>query len=50
MPTTTQSDKTSGASPGQSDKRDRLLRIYDELDDGGKRELLRFGMALLRSK
>jgi hypothetical protein len=33
MPTKTRSDNTSEASPGQSDKRDQLLRIYDELDD-----------------
>jgi hypothetical protein len=40
----------SEASPGQSDKRDQLLRIYDELDDVQKQELLRLAMVLLRSK
>ena len=50
MPTKTRSDNTSEASPGQSDKRDQLLRIYDELDDVQKQELLRLAMVLLRSK
>jgi hypothetical protein len=50
MPTETQSDSTSEASPGQSDKRDQLLRIYDELDDVQKQELLRLAMVLLRRK
>jgi hypothetical protein len=50
MPTKTRSDNTSEASPGQSDKRDQLLRLYDELDDIRKQELLRIGMELLRSK
>jgi DDE family transposase len=39
-----------GGLPSQSDKRDQLLRIYDELDDIRKQELLRIGMELLRSK
>jgi hypothetical protein len=34
----------------KSDKRDQLLRIYDELDDIRKQELLRLAMVLLRSK
>jgi hypothetical protein len=51
MPTETQSsNSTSEASPGQSDKRDQLLRIYDELDDVQKQELLRLAMVLLRRK
>jgi hypothetical protein len=50
MPTETQCNSTSEASPGQSDKRDQLLRIYDELDDVQKQELLRLAMVLLRSK
>jgi hypothetical protein len=50
MPTDTQSNSTSEASPGQSGKRDQLLRIYDELDDVQKQELLRLAMVLLRSK
>ena len=50
MPTKTRSDNTSEASPGQSDKRDQLLRIYDELDDVQKQELLRLAMVLLRRK
>ena len=50
MPINTATDKTSEASPGQSDKRDQLLRIFDELDDIRKQELLRIGMELLRSK
>jgi len=31
---------TSQSSPGQVQRREHLLRIYDELDDAGKRELL----------
>jgi hypothetical protein len=50
MPTKTQTDNTSEASPGQSNKRDQLLRIYDELDDVQKQELLRLAMVLSRSK
>ncbi len=50
MPTKTRSDNTSEASPGQSDKRDQLLRIYPELDDVQKQELLRLAMVLLRRK
>ena len=50
MPIKTATDKTSEASPGQSDKRDQLLRIYDELDDVQKQELLRLAMVLLRRK
>jgi hypothetical protein len=34
-------DTSSGASPGQSERREKLIRIYDELDDAGKQELLR---------
>jgi hypothetical protein len=37
---------TSDASPGQSDRRERLIRIYDELDDAGKQELLRLAEQL----
>jgi hypothetical protein len=50
MPIKTATDKTSEASPGQSDKRDQLLRIFDALDDIRKLELLRIGMELLGSK
>ena len=39
-------DASSEASPGQSEKRDQLIRIYDELDDAGKQELLRLAMEL----
>lgn len=35
---------TSQSSPGQVQRRERLLRIYDELDDAGKRELLDFAV------
>jgi hypothetical protein len=41
---------TSEASPGQSDRRERLIRIYDELDDAGKQELLRFAEELSRPR
>ena len=37
---------TSAASPGQAEKRDQLIRIYDELDDAGKQELLRLAEEL----
>ena len=37
---------TSDASPGQSDRRERLIRRYDELDDAGKHELLRLAEEL----
>ena len=39
-------DASSEASPGQSDKRDQLIRIYDELDDAGKQALLRLAKEL----
>lgn len=39
-------DASSQASPGQTEKRDQLIRIYDELDDAGKQELLRLAMEL----
>jgi hypothetical protein len=44
---------TSGeyaSSPEQSDRRALLLRIYDELDDAGKQELLRIAQDLLRPR
>lgn len=41
------SDTTSDASPGQSEKRDELIRVYDELDDNGKQELLRLALELI---
>ena len=41
---------TSEASPGQSDRRERLIRIYDELDDAGKLELLRLAEELSRPR
>jgi len=37
---------TSDASPGQSDRRERLIHIYDQLDDVGKQELLRLAEQL----
>jgi hypothetical protein len=49
MPIKTRSANTSLSSPGQSGRRDELIRIYDELDDAGKRELLRFAIELLRA-
>ena len=35
---------TSQSSPGQVQRREHLLSIYDELDDAGKRELLDFAV------
>jgi hypothetical protein len=49
VPTKTPSDNTSEASPGQSGRRDQLIRIYDKLDDAGKRELLQLAMELSRT-
>ena len=43
-------ENTSDSSPGQSDRREQLLRIYDELDDAGKQELLRLAQDLLRPR
>jgi hypothetical protein len=40
------SETTSEASPGQSEKRDLLIRIYDELSDTAKQELLRLALEL----
>jgi hypothetical protein len=39
-------NETSGSSPGQAEKRDQLIQIYDELDDAGKQELLRLAQEL----
>jgi hypothetical protein len=41
MTTTPRTENTSDSSPGQVDRRDQLLRVYDQLDDAGKQELLR---------
>jgi hypothetical protein len=47
MTTKPRMENTSNSSPGQSDRREQLLRIYDELDDAGKQELLRLAQDLL---
>jgi hypothetical protein len=44
------SENTSDSSPGQGDRRDQLLRIYDQLDDAGKQELLRLAEELSRPR
>jgi hypothetical protein len=40
------SGPTSQSSPGQPENRDLLIRIYDELSDTGKQELLRLAQEL----
>ena len=50
MTTTPRMENTSDSSPGQADRREQLLRIYDELDDAGKQELLRLAQDLLRPR
>lgn len=40
---------SSPSSPGQSNRREELIRIFDELDDEGKQELLRLAKELARS-
>jgi hypothetical protein len=50
MTTTPHMDNTSDSSPGQSDRREELLSIYDELDDAGKQELLRLAQDLLHPR
>jgi hypothetical protein len=40
---------SSPSSPGQSDRRDELLRLFDRLTDKGKQELLRLAKELARS-
>ena len=41
-----QSGTTPRSSPGQSEKRDLLIRINHELSDAGKQELLRLALEL----
>jgi hypothetical protein len=43
-------ENTSDSSPGQADRRDQLLRFYDQLDDAGKQELLRLAEELSRPR
>ena len=45
-----QTGATSDASPGQPEKREELIRIYDALDDAGKQELLRLAEELARAR
>jgi hypothetical protein len=40
---------SSSSSPGQSDRREELIRIFDKLNDEGKQELLRLAKELARS-
>jgi hypothetical protein len=41
--------ESSSSSPGQSDRREELIRIFDKLNDEGKQELLRLAKELERS-
>ncbi len=45
-----QNKTSSNASPGQPEKREELIRIYDALDDAGKEELLRLVEELGRAR
>lgn len=47
--TTEPHSDSSGSSPGQSDRREELIRIFDKLDDQGKQELLRLAKELAQS-
>jgi hypothetical protein len=40
--------RSSPASPSQSDRRDELLRLYGEMNEGAKQELLLFAEDLHR--
>jgi hypothetical protein len=42
--------ESSGSSPGQSDRREELVRIFDTLDDQGKQELLRLARELAQPR
>jgi hypothetical protein len=44
------SENTSEASPVLGDRREQLIRIYDQLDDAGKQELLRLAEELARTR
>jgi hypothetical protein len=39
---------SSPSSPGQSNRREELIRIFDKLNDAGKQELLRLAKELER--
>jgi hypothetical protein len=41
--------ESSSSSPGQSERREELVRIFDTLDDQGKQELLRLAKELAQS-
>ena len=40
---------SSPSAPGQSDRREELIRLFDQLTDKGKQELLRLAKALAQS-
>src|SRR5689334_22448541 len=42
MPTDVHTCRSSRASPGQSARRDSLVRLYDQMGDMAKQELLQF--------
>jgi hypothetical protein len=41
---------SSGSSPGQSERRAELIRIFDKLDDQAKQDLLRLAKELAQSR
>jgi len=42
-----QHTSTATSSPGQTERRERLLHAYDDLDDAGKQDLLKFAIELV---
>jgi hypothetical protein len=42
--------ETSGSSPGQSERREELISIFDQLDDERKQELLRLAKGLAQRR
>ena len=43
-------ENTSKSSPGQPEKREQLISIYDQLDDVGKMELLLLAIKLTEAR
>ncbi len=42
--------RTSASSPGQSARRETLLRLYDDIDDAAKHKLLEFAKDLVNQR
>src|SRR5690348_1316718 len=50
MPTDVHTSRSSPASPGQSARRDSLVRLYDQMGDLAKQELLQFAEDLFHEE